>query len=79
MDFYSVAKRRQSIRKYEILAVTTEGLGTCWIANFDSAEVERILELPDDVNPIVLTPLGYPTMFPSSTSRKPLGEIVKFI
>lgn len=62
-----------------ILAATAEGLGTCWIADFDLEEAKRVLDLPDDVEPIVMTPLGYPAASPGPTSRKSLDEIVKFV
>lgn len=62
-----------------ILAATAEGLGSCWIANFDPKEVKRILDLPENVEPIVLTPLGYPAATPRPTSRKMLDEIVDFV
>jgi nitroreductase len=62
-----------------ILAATAEGLGTCWIADFNPDEVKRILDLPEDVKPIVLTPLGYPASEPGPTSRKSLDEIVKSV
>jgi len=60
-----------------ILAATAEGLGTCWIAAFNPYEVKRILGLSDDMEPIVLTPLGYPAVSPQPTYRKPLKEIVR--
>lgn len=62
-----------------ILAATAEGLGTCWIANFDPEEAKRVLGLADDVEPIVMTPLGYPAASPGPTPRKSLDEIVRFI
>jgi len=62
-----------------ILAATAEGLGTCWIAAFDSSEVKKILNLPVGVEPIVLTPLGYPAISPKPSFRKPLKTIVNII
>jgi len=62
-----------------ILAATAEGLGTCWIAAFDSSEVKRILNLPRGIEPIVLTPLGYPATSPKPFFRKPLEKIVEII
>ncbi len=62
-----------------ILAATAEGLGTCWIADFDPEEAKKVLDLPDDMEPIVMTPLGYPAAAPGPTSRKPLDEVVKFV
>ena len=43
-----------------ILAATAEGLGTCWVAAFDPAQAGRILELPDDLEPVAMVTLGYP-------------------
>ncbi len=61
-----------------ILAARAEGLGTCWIGSFDNEAVKRILNIPDDVNVVALTPLGYPKGegFSEPGSRKSLEEIV---
>jgi nitroreductase len=60
-----------------ILAATALGLGTCWIAAFDPAAAREVLGLPDDVEPIAFTPLGWPDKPPAATSRRPLDELVK--
>lgn len=62
-----------------ILAATAEGLGTCWIAAFKVPLLKSILNLPTGVEPIAITPLGYPLNIPEPTYRKPLEEMVKFI
>jgi len=59
-----------------ILTATSLGLGTCWIAAFDPVAAQNILGLPDDVEPIVFTPLGYPADKPKPKERKPLVDIV---
>ena len=62
-----------------ILAARAEGLGTCWIGDFQNKEVKEILGLPDDIDVVAVTPLGYPDResFTKETSRKPLEEIVE--
>jgi len=60
-----------------ILAATALGLGTCWIAAFDPAAAREVLGLPDDVEPIAFTPLGWPDKEPRGTGRRPLAELVK--
>lgn len=60
-----------------VLAARAENLGTCWIGAFNPSEVRRILSLPDELEPIALTPLGYPASSPEPTARKPLQEIVR--
>ena len=61
-----------------ILEATNQGLGTCWIGAFDAQVAREILGLPDNVDPIVMTPLGYPNAEPRGTSRKPLEKLVRY-
>jgi len=61
-----------------ILAAADLGLGTCWIAAFDRAAAKQILKLPDDVEPIAFTPLGYPADELKPKKRKPLSEIFRY-
>jgi len=60
-----------------ILAATSLGLGTCWIAAFDPTAAREVLGLPDGVEPIALTPLGYPADQPKPKERKALSELVR--
>ena len=61
-----------------ILAATELGLGTCWIAAFDPVAARQVLGLPNDVEPIVFTPLGYADDEPGAKGRKNLLEIVNY-
>jgi nitroreductase len=61
-----------------VLAATAAGLGTCWIAAFDPAAAREVLGLPDDVEPIAFTPLGYPDKPSPGTGRRPLAELVRY-
>ena len=61
-----------------VLAATALGLGTCWIAAFDPAAAREVLALPDDVEPLALTPLGYPDKAATAQGRRPLDELVKY-
>lgn len=61
-----------------ILAATELGLGTCWVAAFDVAAARRVFGLPDGVEPIALTPLGYPSDHAGIKERKPLSELVRY-
>ena len=60
------------------LAAAELGLGTCWIGAFDPAAVREILGLPDGVEVVGMTPLGFPDVEanPRVRSRRPLGEMV---
>lgn len=61
-----------------VLAAAEEGLGTCWIAAFDPAAAREVLGLPDDVEPLAFTPLGYPDKASAGTGRRPLEELVRY-
>jgi len=60
-----------------ILAAANLGLGTCWVGAFNPAAAREVLGLPDDVEPIVFTPLGYPADQPRAKKRQPLSELVR--
>ena len=61
-----------------VLAAAELGLGTCWIAAFDPAAAREVLGLPDEVEPIVFTPLGYAADEPKEKKRRPLAELVRY-
>ena len=61
-----------------ILAAADLGLGTCWIGAFNPDAARKILQLPDDVEPIAFTPLGYPDDEPGYKSRKSIDELVRY-
>ena len=66
------------ITDYFVLAAAEVGLGTCYIAAFDREKLIEALNLPEDEEPFLMTPLGYPK--PESKrerNRKPLSEIVE--
>jgi nitroreductase len=61
-----------------VLAATSLGLGTCWVAAFDTQAAREILGLPEDVEPVVFTPLGYPAEPPGIKERKPIASLVRY-
>jgi nitroreductase len=61
-----------------ILAAADQGLGTCWIAAFDVPAARQAFALPPGVEPVALTPLGYPADRPGRKERKPLAELVRY-
>ena len=60
-----------------ILAAADQGLGTCWIGAFDPDAARQVLDLPDGVEPIAFTPLGYPADEPGAKKRKALSDLVR--
>ena len=61
-----------------MLQAQEEGLGTCWIGSFEEEEVKEILNVPEGVKVLALTPLGYPGEIPAFRGRKSLDEIISY-
>jgi nitroreductase len=61
-----------------ILEAANQGLGTCWIAAFNVEAARNVLQLPDEAEPVIFTPLGYPADLPKIKERKPLAELVRY-
>ncbi len=62
-----------------VLCAKEEGLGTCWIANFDEKIVKEVLGIPSGIRVVAMTPLGYPDEVKGKVhDRKPLEEILHF-
>lgn len=75
---YSVCDVAMSIQNLMLLA-QKEGLGTCPVGAFDEKEVSQILNLPENLRPIIIVPVGYPARKPSPPPRVSKQEAVKFI
>lgn len=60
-----------------ILAARAEGIGTCWIGAFDNQSIKKMLKIPEEVEVVAVTPLGYPkdVEFSSPGPRKRLDEV----
>jgi nitroreductase len=61
-----------------ILKATEIGIGSCWVCNFDIELARKKLELPENLMPIVLVPLGYSKSEAPAKTRKNLSEIISW-
>lgn len=63
------------------LCAAAQGLGTCWVCNFDPGKLGEYLALPEEWEPIAIIPVGYPegdgAVRPKS--RKPIEEVTEWI
>ena len=65
---YAIQDVSCSIQNMMLLAHSL-GLGSVWVGAFDEDEVSAALRLPDNLMPIVITPVGYPDEFPDPPKR----------
>jgi nitroreductase len=61
---------------YIQLIATDRGLSTCWVGSFNESDVEEILDLPEEVKPVAMIPLGYALETAEMKERKSLNEII---
>lgn len=62
------------------LAATALGLGTCWVCNFDPAVLRREFNIPAELVPVAIIPIGYPAPDSPATAknRNPASEIIRW-
>lgn len=59
-----------------ILAATEQGLGTCWQGLFSEEKMRSVLNIPEEVRVLAMTPLGYANEVRNPRPRKAIDEIV---
>jgi len=62
------------------LAAADIGLGTCWVCAFDAEKCHSALNLPENLEVIVLLPMGYPAVDnkEQEKKRKNITDIVSW-
>ena len=66
------------VMDHMVLTAADIGLGTCFIAAFDATNARKVLSIPEDVEPILFSPLGYPADTAGIKKRKALEELVRY-
>lgn len=62
------------------LAAAEQGLGSCWVCNFDSDMLKVNLHLSLNMHPVAIITLGYVKQLPEKSSkRKGISEIVSIL
>ncbi len=52
-----------------MLVAHEKGLGSVWIGAFHEEEVVKILKLPENLRPVAIVPVGYPSSIPKAPPR----------
>lgn len=66
------------VMDHMVLQATELGLGTCWIGAFDAQKARNILSLPENLEPVLFTPLGYPDAEKPPRKRKSIEDLVSY-
>lgn len=77
-NIYAICDVAASVQNVLLLA-HNEGIGSCWIGAFNEKKVSEILNLPKNLKPIVILPIGYPDENPLIPPRVSKKKAVEFI
>ncbi len=77
VELYSIQDVSASIMAMMLVALEN-GLGTCWVGAFHERDVSKIMDLPGNLRPVSIVPVGYPARIPEPTSRVSKHEAVEF-
>jgi nitroreductase len=58
-----------------LLAAEALGLKTCWVGAFDEEAVGHIVELPKEIRPVAIIPVGYSDEVPQKPRRVPFENL----
>jgi len=68
VNLYAIQDAAASIMGMMLVAHEL-GLGSVWIGAFDETEVSKILNLPGNLRPVAIVPVGFPSSIPSAPPR----------
>lgn len=75
---YTICDVAMGIQNMMLLAQDL-GLGSCSVGAFHEKEVSEILNIPQNLHPIFIVPIGYPTERPEAPYRDLKDEAVEFL
>jgi len=75
VELYSIQDVSASIMCMMLVAHEND-VGTCWVGAFREEQVSHVLGLPDDLRPVSIVPVGYPSRVPMPTPRVGRDEAV---
>ena len=62
-----------------LLTAHSMGLGACWVGAFNEDGVHMLLDLPRNLRPVALVPVGYAAEDPEPPPRVRVESTVKFV
>jgi nitroreductase len=61
-----------------VIAAEAQGLGSCWVGDFDQTELKEMFGIPDNLHVIAMVSFGHPAEKPAPRDKKSLEEIVHY-
>lgn len=66
----SMASQNMMLMAYSL------GIGSCPVISFNKIALKELLNIPEQVEPVLIITLGYPEFWPKPPKRRPLEEVV---
>lgn len=77
-NLYSICDVSCSAQNLMLLAHEL-GLGTVFIGSFDEEKVSKILQIPKNLHPIAIVPVGYPAEQPEAPPRVSPDQAIEIV
>lgn len=61
---------------FAMLSATALGLASVWVGAFQESAVRQAANIPQDLIPVAILPIGYAAQEPTPTPRRPLDDLV---
>ena len=76
-DLYTIQDSAAAIQNM-LLVIHSYGLGACWVGAFNEGQASQTLNLPGNIRPVAIIPIGYPTQRPEPSSRINIEKLVHY-
>ncbi len=77
INLYSIQDAACSIMNM-MLTAWENGLGSVWVGAFRESDVFEIFDMPNNLRPVAIVPVGYPLRIPSAPPRVSPKEAIEF-
>ncbi len=78
VNLYSIQDAAASVMNMMLVAHEL-GLGSVWVGAFNEFDVFEILDLPENLRPVAIIPVGYPARTPPAPPRVRKEEAITFL
>ena len=81
-DYSTYEMDASIVTTHMMLEATNIGVGSIWVEKFDGDVLRNEFNIPEDLIPVCLLPLGYNDGYepsPMHSKRKKIDEIVEYI
>lgn len=77
-ELYAIQDTAAAIQSI-LLCAADQGIGSCWVGDFDEKACASALQLPERHRPVALLPMGYPKGKSRKPPRRPMADILTVI